>query len=91
MIKALGSKSWLTAALKIGALIGCALWIYFPVLGGHPVWDDGTELFKNTWITQSAFPWRVWFTASGPDYQPLKTNLEWIIYHLGSAERKSVV
>ena len=85
MIKALGSKNWLTAALKIGALIGCALWIYFPVLGGHPVWDDGTELFKNTWITQSAFPWRVWFTASGPDYQPLKTNLEWIIYHLGIA------
>ena len=78
-----GSNLWLTAFLKCAVLITAAIWIYYPSLLGQAVWDDGTEIFKNTWITQNSLSWRILISPSGPDYQPLKTTLEWILYHTG--------
>ena len=77
-----GSNSWLAALLKCAVLITAAIWIYYPSIHGQALWDDNTEIFKNAWITQNALSWKIWVSSSGPDYQPLKTTLEWLLYHV---------
>jgi len=80
-----GSNLKLTAVLSCTVLASIAFWIYYPSLTGLAQWDDGTEIFKNNWILKDTLSWHIWISSSGPDYQPLKTTIEWLLYHLGNA------
>jgi protein O-mannosyl-transferase len=55
-------------------------WIYGPALHGGWVWDDLTEIPQNSLLPDPHGLAKIWAGASGPDYFPLKTSVQWILW-----------
>lgn len=75
------SKTLKTAA-GAAAIAAAGAWIYAPVLRGDWLWDDGEGILRNPALRDWAGLGGIWRGASGPDYFPLKTSVQWLQWHL---------
>jgi tetratricopeptide (TPR) repeat protein len=69
---------WLPAAALGLAAIG----IYGPSLSGGWVWDDTSELTQNPILRDPRGLARIWAGIGTPDYFPLKTSLQWLLWRV---------
>jgi len=76
-----GTGVWLKAIVIIAA----AGWIYWPALHGGWLWDDSEEITWNGVLRDPAGWWKIWVSPAGVDYYPLKTTLQWLLWHVGGA------
>jgi protein O-mannosyl-transferase len=75
-----GSR-WLVAAGTAVIAAACA-GIYQPVFRGEWLWDDRGEIPQNPVLRDFGGLATIWRGASGPDYFPLKTTVQWLQWHL---------
>jgi tetratricopeptide (TPR) repeat protein len=68
-----GRQEWWWAAL----LLAATLLAYQPVWRAGFIWDDDEFLTDNPVIKSSDGLYRIWFTASTPDYFPLTSSMLW--------------
>ncbi len=55
-------------------------WIYGPALHGGWVWDDLTEIPRNSVLPDPHGLAKIWAGSAGPDYFPLKTSVQWVLW-----------
>ncbi|MCE0497278.1 MAG: tetratricopeptide repeat protein [Methylacidiphilales bacterium] len=69
--------------LQAAVIIFATAVIFWPVLHGDWLWDDGFDITQNP-VTQSANGlWSIWFEpGSQADYYPLKASVQWAQWHL---------
>jgi len=77
-----GKATW-TPALQALVIIVATVAIFWPVLHGDWLWDDDTDITKNS-VTQSAGGlWSIWFSPGTQlDYYPVKASVQWAQWHL---------
>ncbi len=64
-------------------IIAAALWIYWPVLNGGFIWDDGWYITLNPLLHDWSGLWKYWFSpGSWIEYYPINGTLLWIQYQL---------
>jgi protein O-mannosyl-transferase len=69
--------------LATAVAIAAASWaVYAPALHGGWLWDDDTELTLNRALQSPGALWRIWLSPAGADYLPVKTSLQWVLWHL---------
>jgi hypothetical protein len=73
------AEPWLLAAQVI-MLILAGFLVYLPALHGQWLWDDRFILSDNPLMRDSAGWWKIWFAPPGPDYFPLTTTVEWLLW-----------
>jgi hypothetical protein len=54
--------------------------IYGPALHGGWVWDDLTEIPQNGVLSDPHGLAKIWVGSAGPDYFPLKTSVQWVLW-----------
>jgi tetratricopeptide (TPR) repeat protein len=75
------SRPLKASVLWPAAVIGLlGAWIYWPALRGGWVWDDVFEIPQNAVLRDPGGLARIWAGTAGPDYFPLKTSLQWILW-----------
>jgi tetratricopeptide (TPR) repeat protein len=67
----------LRLALAAAGLALATAWVYSPVWHGGWIWDDPAELTQNPALRADGGLAAIWSGASGVDYFPLKTTVEW--------------
>ncbi|HEX3730430.1 MAG TPA: hypothetical protein VHV47_11540, partial [Opitutaceae bacterium] len=65
--------AWLRAALIVAA----AVFVFAGSTHGGWLWDDNQEVTENAVLRDPSGLVRIWSGASGADYFPLKTTLQW--------------
>ena len=68
------------ALCQAALLVLAGGWIYWPALRGGWVWDDLTEIPQNSLLRDPHGLARIWAGAGTPDYFPLKTSLQWVLW-----------
>jgi len=71
-------RDWLVGLLLIAATVLA----YQPVWHAGFIWDDDTFLVDNPVIKSADGPYRLWFTASTPDYFPMTSSMLWLEWRL---------
>jgi Flp pilus assembly protein TadD len=79
-----GEATW-KLCLQALVLILAGYWIYAPALHGGWLWDDTDEILHNPILRDPAGWWKIWLAPTGVDYFPLKTTLQWFLWHVGGA------
>jgi tetratricopeptide (TPR) repeat protein len=69
-------------ALQAGVILLAGIWIYFPALRGGWLWDDPTEISQNAWLHDPAGLARAWSSTGQMDYFPVKSTVQWVLWHL---------
>jgi tetratricopeptide (TPR) repeat protein len=73
---------WATL-LQALVIAAAALWIYWPVLHGDWLWDDGADITDNPITRSPTGLWSIWFVpGSQIDYYPVKASVQWLQWHL---------
>ncbi len=57
-------------------------WVYAPALHGDWLWDDNTEITANPELRDPRGWWHAWTAPAGPDYFPLKTDVQWLQWRM---------
>ncbi|HEY3756879.1 MAG TPA: tetratricopeptide repeat protein [Opitutaceae bacterium] len=69
-------------AIQAAVLAGLGWWVFAPALHGTWLWDDSLEISQNA-VLRDPQGWRLaWIRPTGLDYLPLKTDLQWVEWHL---------
>lgn len=63
-------------------LLLAGFFIYAPVLHGEWLWDDGATLRDNPLMHDPGALAKIWFAPPGPDYFPLTTSVEWLLWQI---------
>lgn len=71
-------KEWLIGVLLVAATVVA----YQPVWHAGFIWDDDQFLTNNPFIKAGNGLYRLWFTASTPDYFPLTSSALWLEWRL---------
>ncbi len=69
-------------ALQVILLVLAGFFVFAPALHGEWLWDDGFTLRDNPLMHDSAGWWKIWFAPPGPDFFPLTTTVEWLLWQL---------
>ncbi len=78
---------WLEGgAFKAALILLAGLFIYSPVFHGGWLWDDNFELTQNSVIQDPGGLKNIWQGNAGADFLPLKSTLQWIIWHTYGAD-----
>jgi len=72
------TRRWLGAPI----LLIAGLWIYATTIHGACQWDDNLEIFRNPLLRDWTGLRQAWSAPPGADYLPLKTSVEWVMWHL---------
>jgi tetratricopeptide (TPR) repeat protein len=71
-------NGWLPGLL----LIAVTFLAYLPVWRAGFIWDDDTFLTNNPVLKRPDALFRLWFTASTPDYFPMTSSMLWVEWRL---------
>ena len=63
-------------------LVALTIMAYQPVWRAGFIWDDDSFLTNNPIIKSADGLYRLWFTASTPDYYPMTSSLLWLEWRL---------
>jgi protein O-mannosyl-transferase len=77
--------SGIAVGLKAVVILAAVGWVYWPALHGGWLWDDSEEITWNGVLRDPAGWWKIWVSPAGADYFPLKTTLQWLLWHAGGA------
>src|ERR1035438_510470 len=69
---------WLPGLL----LVAVTVLAYQPVWHAGFIWDDSDFVTNNPVIKSANGLYRMWFTASTPDYFPMTSSILWLEWHL---------
>jgi tetratricopeptide (TPR) repeat protein len=75
-------SSWRHDWLLGFLLVALTLIAYQPVWHAGFFWDDDTFLTNNPVIKSAAGLYRLWFTASTPDYFPMTSSMLWLEWRM---------
>jgi tetratricopeptide (TPR) repeat protein len=65
-----------------GTLIAlAAAWVFSPALRGGWLWDDSLEVARNPLLHDFAGLGKIWFSRASLDYFPLKSSVQWVLWH----------
>jgi Flp pilus assembly protein TadD len=68
--------------LEAGLILLAGWFVYAPALNGAWVWDDTFEVGKNPVLAEPGGFWKAWSAPAGTDYLPVKSDVQWIEWHL---------
>ena len=68
--------------LPAAAIILAAAGIYGPAVSGGWVWDDTSEITQNPILRDPHGFAKIWAGVGTPDYFPLKTGLQWLLWRV---------
>jgi Flp pilus assembly protein TadD len=71
-------RAWLFALF----LLSVTFMAYQPVWHAGFIWDDDTFLTDNPVIKSASGLYRLWFTASTPDYFPMTSSMLWLEWRI---------
>ena len=71
--------------LRAILIVAVGAWIYWPALRGGWSWDDSAEITQNPVLRDPHGLARIWTGAGSPDYFPLKTSLQWLLWRCWGA------
>lgn len=74
-------EPWLLA-VQVIVLVLAGFFVFSPALHGEWLWDDGFTLRDNPLMHDSGGWWKIWFAPPGPDYFPLTTTVEWVLWRI---------
>jgi tetratricopeptide (TPR) repeat protein len=75
-------SSWRCGWLVGLFLVAVTIIAYQPVWHAGFIWDDDTFLTDNPVIKRADGLYRLWFTASTPDYFPMTSSMLWLEWRL---------
>jgi len=78
----LAKNPWFLIGLKTLVILCAGLYVYLPALSGSWLWDDATEVTKNSLLHDFSGLGKIWFSTAELDYFPLKSTVQWICWHL---------
>jgi tetratricopeptide (TPR) repeat protein len=71
--------------LKAAVILAVGAWIYAPALHGPWIWDDSAEIAQNPLMGDPHGLAKIWISPVTPDFFPLKTTLQWLLWRLWGA------
>lgn len=71
---------WL--AVQAAILVLAGFFVFAPALHGAWLWDDGFIIKRNALMADPHGWWKFWFVPPGPDYFPLTSNVEWMLWRI---------
>lgn len=77
-----GGAVWGRHGLVVLFLLAITFVAYQPVWHAGFIWDDDSFLTNNTVIRDPHGLYRLWFTASTPDYFPLTSSMLWLEWRI---------
>ncbi len=80
VLSRIGPKT--TALIKAAVITLAVAFVYGRVMGAGWIWDDALEITGSHDVRSPGGLWSAWFSPSGFDYFPLKTDLQWLEWHL---------
>jgi tetratricopeptide (TPR) repeat protein len=73
------ADTWVRLAQAVViVVIGTA--VFWPALHGTWIWDDQPEVSLNTLLRAPDGWWKFWIAPTTPDYFPLKSTLQWLLW-----------
>jgi hypothetical protein len=72
--------------LPAAVIVLAGAWIYGPALHGPWIWDDSAELITNPVMRDPHGLAKIWISPVTPDFFPLKTTLQWLLWRLWGAD-----
>jgi protein O-mannosyl-transferase len=76
-------RAWSWRRLVPGTiLVVAAFLVYFPTLHGDWLWDDNFLVRFNPLMAEAGGWWKFWFAPPGPEYLPLSSTLEWVLWRV---------
>jgi protein O-mannosyl-transferase len=69
-------------SLKAATILLCGVLVYLPALRGGWLWDDEGEIIGNSDLRSLSGLARMWVRPEALDYQPVRTTVQWIEWHL---------
>ncbi len=69
-------------AAQAAILLLAGFFVFAPALHGAWLWDDGFTIKGNALMADAGGWWKFWFAPPGPDYFPLTSTVEWVLWRV---------
>lgn len=80
-------ERWESRILKFLLIVLAGLFVYAPAFHGGWLWDDDQEITENAVMRDPSGLVKAWTGATGADYLPLKTTVQWLFFRVAGVNQ----